>query len=51
MIATTTARRLRHPQHGATALTSLTFETVRNSFLALAGMLSKDKRGNTERQN
>ena len=42
MIATATARQLRHPERGATALASLTFEKVRNSFLALVGTLSSD---------
>jgi len=51
MIATATAKRLRHPQRGATALASLTFETVQNSFLALVGRLAEGRRDNTERQN
>lgn len=40
MIATATVRQLRHPQNGSTALTSLTFEKIRNSFLALVETLS-----------
>ena len=43
MIATATARQLRHPERGATALASLTFEKVRSSFLALVGTLSSNE--------
>jgi len=40
MIATSTARQLRHPEHGAAALASFTLEKVRTSLLALVGTLS-----------
>ncbi|UCD50438.1 MAG: ribonuclease P protein component [Phycisphaerales bacterium] len=43
MIAATTARRLRHPQGGSAVLRSLTFEKIRNSFLALVRALSSDE--------
>ena len=44
MISAPTVRKLRHPEDGAAALASLTFERVQRSFLELVETLSKGKK-------